>query len=473
MATRFYLSDTAAEVTPAANGTWDDTDGASNKKLVGHTPSGTAMVTGTTISWSSGQTAIDRRYVSEPLSADYTITGSCTIKCQIRAQELVSNDNSVPYCEVYAVSNDGSSVIGTIMSIANWNTITELPTSLTNQPVIDFTVESGLALSAGHRLVVVLGYFASGTTPQGASRYGDSLAVSDLPEDSSTTTDLRPWIQFSEDIPVPGKITTSVIGSSSSRPSPSVVGHVHPSAAETSSSTPSPAVGGGVSLSAVATTSTVPNDHEIEHDGISLDAAIDTTSATQSPSVGGGVSLDVIATSSTAPQPTLSGFVSLDAVATTSTTQQPSVDGYLALSAVSTTSTTQQPLLVGYVETGATSTTLTVQTHTLEAVIAPSATSTSSTTQSPSVDGVVTLSAVGTTSTTNDPSLGGGVSLDVIATTATIQTHLIAETVVRVHDATIDTAAASASATINTAPGRRSVSVGTGAASASATIETE
>jgi hypothetical protein len=191
---RFYFpAATAADVTPAANGAWGDTASALNRKLA-RTKTGSAT-SGTGLTWSTGVTKLDRRYVSDPLGAQ-TISGN--VRMQMRAVETNADDNAVARLELYVVSNDGSSVIGTLLAIGDYSTGTELAGvgSFINKTFADGDALSSLAISDGDRLVVALGYSdAAGTTP-GATTSFDGSNYPDLPFNETDTNALPGWIQF-------------------------------------------------------------------------------------------------------------------------------------------------------------------------------------------------------------------------------------------------------------------------------------
>lgn len=199
-ATRFYLmATTPSTVTPTANGTWDFTSEASNLHL--H-PShvGQTIATGTRIGpWTAAQKALDRYYVSPPLKGAQSISG--TVTSQIRVREFATTDNVFARMEIYVVSEDGSTVRGTLLSIADYGPNTELlDSALRNKTYADGDTLSAVSAQDRDRIVFAVGYTDSaGTTPEGQGSYGDSNA-SDLPVDETTTTALNPWIEFSQSL---------------------------------------------------------------------------------------------------------------------------------------------------------------------------------------------------------------------------------------------------------------------------------
>lgn len=203
MATRLYFpSTTAADVTPAANGAWDYTSEALNRKLVKQTKSNTAIEIGTRIGpWTAGQNALDRRYVSDPISGGKTISG--TVKMQLKAREYAAQDNSTSRLEIYVVSNNGSTVRGTLLAIGQYGPATEYINNIThrNKTFADGDTLTSVAALDGDRIVVAVGHSdASGTTPEASCQFGDPTEDSDFPEDETQTSAGVGWIEFSMDI---------------------------------------------------------------------------------------------------------------------------------------------------------------------------------------------------------------------------------------------------------------------------------
>lgn len=140
--------------------------------------------------------------VSDPLAAQ-TITG--TVKGQFRCQEnFAGNIDAEPQLKLYVVSNDGSSVRGVLLDFDGATTpdAHEYATALTNRsfPRGGVAAVSSVVCQAGDRIVSEVG--SRKTAVASASRtatldFGDAGA-SDLPEDESTTTQLNPWLEFSQ-----------------------------------------------------------------------------------------------------------------------------------------------------------------------------------------------------------------------------------------------------------------------------------
>ena len=195
MATRFYLpsSGTAPSITPAFDSAWEDTSIAVRLPVTTYKKN-TAL---TTIAFDDANAAnkdvLFRQYISPPLLAQ-TIAAQ-TIKFQIRASEPDSGNNLFTVIGIRVVSNNGTSVIGTILSVTRDATEIVL-TTLTNR--LFSATSSSLAVSEGDRLVIEIGLAGdpgNGKSHDGSIRIGDA-AGSDLAENDTATTDDNPWVEF-------------------------------------------------------------------------------------------------------------------------------------------------------------------------------------------------------------------------------------------------------------------------------------
>lgn len=204
MATRFYLpSSGAADVSPAYSSEWDNTGSASRLQL-SRLRSGSAMADAaiTDATATANRDVLIRQYVSAPLSAQ-TISG--TVKGYIRAIESSASDNLRAQVVIRVVSNDGSSVVGTLYA-GDLTTGTSDPTSefdsatMRNReyPRGGAQAISSLAVSDGDRLVIEIGWRKHvAASVSGTLRIGDADTSLDLAEDESSSSDYNPWIEFS------------------------------------------------------------------------------------------------------------------------------------------------------------------------------------------------------------------------------------------------------------------------------------
>lgn len=148
-----------------------------------------------------------RRFVSEPLVGAQTISG--TIKGQIRISESSTNMNALPQICVKVIANDGQSVVGVLFTGDTRTTnVDELTTAVRNQKIpaagISPATLSSVAAGDGDRIYVEVGVRANNTSSTSftaTARAGATATpggANDLTEGGAETTDLNPWIEFSQ-----------------------------------------------------------------------------------------------------------------------------------------------------------------------------------------------------------------------------------------------------------------------------------
>jgi len=134
---------------------------------------------------------------------------SGTVKGQTRA-----NVNNVLFAGTIAIGirvvSAAGVVRGTALAVSasdSASTPPRLNTALTNRPFMDVSENAALALTpvacqTGDVLVIELGSrdVDTGTARSCFLSVGDPIAAADLPEDSTTTTALCPWIEFSANL---------------------------------------------------------------------------------------------------------------------------------------------------------------------------------------------------------------------------------------------------------------------------------
>jgi hypothetical protein len=164
---------------------------ATTKAATTETRSGFAITSG------AGNNCLGFQLVSDPLDAQ-TITGG-TVTVVMRGRELAATDNvNKRWRKVYVVSNDGSTVRGTLVSMAASASTTELGTSLAGTVMALNAGTGTLAVSAGDRIVVEVGYGmdATGTTPQADMVIGGN--GTDHTTTEGDTTGTVAWVEFSQ-----------------------------------------------------------------------------------------------------------------------------------------------------------------------------------------------------------------------------------------------------------------------------------
>jgi hypothetical protein len=199
-ATRFYLPSTGtAVISPAYAAGWVDTSAADNIRCVTQRTN-TTMNDEQTGNINTQILVLNRQYVSDPIAAQ-NITG--TVKGQLLGMESAANQDMVSAIGVRVVSNDGSTVRGTLLSIT-YPVLAgnEYGTSHANRYTPVSTAVSSVTAQNGDRIVIEIGCYryAAGNPPgRCTQRFGDDGAT-DLPEDQTTTTDTyNPWVEFSAD----------------------------------------------------------------------------------------------------------------------------------------------------------------------------------------------------------------------------------------------------------------------------------
>ena len=192
--TRFYLPSTgAAAVSPAFDSAWEETGSADRLAMV-TTRINSAMTdqSGTTL-LSVGDELL-RQYVSAPLAAQ-VVNGD--VKLYARASEALATVNAVSRIILTVVSNDGSSVRGTLLSFADYSTGAEWNTSLRNKSFADLDPPSPVTAQSGDRLVLEIGFNHAAVISSAAINFGDDSAT-DLAEDETTTTADNPWLEIGQ-----------------------------------------------------------------------------------------------------------------------------------------------------------------------------------------------------------------------------------------------------------------------------------
>ena len=218
MPTRFSLpSSGAAAVTVPPDASWGALNSFDRVRLpptVQSTPLTSKTVSTLGI---KDKNVLVRQYISDPLAAQ-TI-GAGTVKGIIKALESSSSDDFRAQLVIRVVSNDGQTVRGTILPADDGALASEFPTVITSRKFPLAWAGAGAATTSvvaqlGDRLVVEVGFRAHafafrsifsflGLTfswSVGTLRFGDPAAVADAAEDETATTDLRPWVEFSQTI---------------------------------------------------------------------------------------------------------------------------------------------------------------------------------------------------------------------------------------------------------------------------------
>lgn len=141
-------------------------------------------------------------FATPPLAAGLSIAG--TVKGQMRVAEgsASANDSSELYIFLvdssWAYKSTLLSQSGPATNLAEWVTTTLTNRALPYNGAVAITTQTAVT---GDRIVALIGTRRHSTSDTLVSSMAwASAAASDLPEDSTTTTDLAPWIEFSADL---------------------------------------------------------------------------------------------------------------------------------------------------------------------------------------------------------------------------------------------------------------------------------
>jgi hypothetical protein len=205
MPTRLYFANgQMPPVAPAFSGAWFGAT-AGTRYVLKPWKDGVTPAVGDTISINAtlNRPELDRQYVTYGLDGPQTIAGLCSGQLMVR--EFAANDdvNQVRLC-AKVVSNDGATVRGTLLDLANYGPTAEF---ISNASLRNKTIVSGagnvsvnsINAEDGDRIVLEIGYAcaAGGTTPQAAAAWGGGAYSSpDLPINETQTTAAAGWFDL-------------------------------------------------------------------------------------------------------------------------------------------------------------------------------------------------------------------------------------------------------------------------------------
>lgn len=202
MATRLYLSNLVADITPGFEA-WGSTASTLRRQMV--TSLFADALNNTAVNSTAGQSTCHRQYISEPMQAGVAFVTSGTFGCQVQGFESAANDNIINRVRaVKVVSRDGATLRSTLLALSNASTVTEWAQTITNLQFMSAApCAANYTTVAGDRIVVELGHNDSaGLTIQGTCRWGaDAAGTGDLgANETDTTNTLRPWFESSVDM---------------------------------------------------------------------------------------------------------------------------------------------------------------------------------------------------------------------------------------------------------------------------------
>jgi len=201
MATRFYLSASGETVpiSPSPDAAWEDASILA-RVLCNTVKRNLAMAD---VSFSDSDAAekdiLFRQYISLPMSAGQTITGSQSIKGQCRVFETLTANALFFTIGIRIIAANGITVQKTILPVTRDNVEISF-VSLINRQFTATSNATNYVTIEGDRLVIEIG---AGGNPivvgshSSTLRLGDA-SVTDLTEDNSSTLDDNPWIQLND-----------------------------------------------------------------------------------------------------------------------------------------------------------------------------------------------------------------------------------------------------------------------------------
>lgn len=203
-ATRFYFpaeGSGAPAVSPAFDPGWEQTGQATRLKLL-YKPnlssiSTLADDTTRTVPITTTQDILCNQFVSDPIPPQRFDT-SVLVSMVIRVLESAATANVNLAGVIYVVSQDGQTVRGTLAS--SFGGGAEFATTAATR-IIPQSAVTALTTLPGDRIVAEIGGHATGPTAATTytMRQGNS-ASSDFALTAALTTDLNPWMEFSNDI---------------------------------------------------------------------------------------------------------------------------------------------------------------------------------------------------------------------------------------------------------------------------------
>ncbi|MGW3860701.1 hypothetical protein ACWEDZ_04365 [Streptomyces sp. NPDC005047] len=195
MATRFWLTSSAAPYTPATKrGTWTDAT-ATVTGLLGRQPAGTSATSAKAETSATTTNVLLGRWVSPPARAAGTLSG--TVAWMAGRAQSDANAAMVVRAHMYVTVGDSDTVRGTLLT--NYTGGTSFPTTAAGGGTAPSTAIASVAVQTGDRIVVEFGYQAQNavaTSYTGTMYYG-ATGTTDLVAGSTAVTANPGWVEFS------------------------------------------------------------------------------------------------------------------------------------------------------------------------------------------------------------------------------------------------------------------------------------
>ena len=207
MASRLYLASvTTAPVNPGFSA-WGSTADAVRRKLLRTAPAAAEAMTTLTAACAS-TTGLLVQFVSDPMIAGIAMGGAFKTYALALEGAAAQDVSSRLVVKVYDVTG---ATLRTTFSLGSAGAPSEFDaTTLTNRQWAQSVSVSNYTTQFSDRLVIE--YAANGAAAGSASMRIGAAAASDLPEDETTTTDLRPWVEFAADITFIDEVAVDMIG---------------------------------------------------------------------------------------------------------------------------------------------------------------------------------------------------------------------------------------------------------------------
>jgi hypothetical protein len=201
MATRFYLSNTTASITPFADPGWEQTGEVSVRKLVYTKAVQVAEATANrqiTVPITTTQDILCLQMVSNPIPSQL-ISG--TMSAVIRCSESSVDANALMACSIRVMSVDGQTSRGTLFASQN----IDVEFTLTGAPETRAFIATltPVQAQASDRLVVEFGMSVTApvTAQSALMRIGFDPTQADFTlADGQTSSTLNPWLEFSQNL---------------------------------------------------------------------------------------------------------------------------------------------------------------------------------------------------------------------------------------------------------------------------------
>jgi len=210
-ATRYYFPSTGevVTITPTFDSTWAVTTEADRRWCHTYRTSTSLESEKAASNTAATQNILNRQYISDALLAPTVIKGN--VRGQLRCLESSPSSNAFTCVVIKVVSSTGAYRATILPSWAGANEFNS--TSYTNRYIPSVTALTTYTAEAGDRIVFEIGVSKQGATGQpreDREMFGDNSA-SDLLADELDTTASNPWIEFDQDIVVPGKSSVTIV----------------------------------------------------------------------------------------------------------------------------------------------------------------------------------------------------------------------------------------------------------------------